>query len=126
MKDSEELWKAWGKLLRRLYDELRYTAAPFDVLIKKVKKDDLKALPWIQCDPSLASANWREEEKIFATGLFSRLGMTDLDGQLRHIERYILLAEQEEREACERCKRLSKAYVTTGLCAGLCIGILLL
>ncbi len=93
-----------------------------------VKKDDLQALPWLMCGsvPPTDDKWFSKEERSFAKGLFSRLGTTDLDGQLRHLEQYAVLAEQAETEARDRRNRLTKAYVTTGLCAGLCLGIMLL
>ncbi len=115
-------------MLRRLYGDLQYTAAPFDTLLSNIKKDDLQALSWLTDDdtPTMDEGCFRKEERLFAQGLFSRLGMTDLDGQLKHLEHYAMLADQEETAAHERCERLSRVYVTMGLCAGLCLGIVLL
>jgi len=96
--------------------------------VANLRKDDLQALPWLMRGDlrTVDEECFSKEERSFVRGLFSRLGMTDMDGQLRHLEHYVTLAEREENEARDRRLRLSKAYVTTGLCAGLCLGIMLL
>ncbi len=130
LRDDERRWRAWVTLLQRLYGELRYTAMPLQAIFAAVNTDDLQALPWLsefakddaalRCPSALS-----KEEQPFAEGFFAGLGITDLEGQLRHVEWYIQRAEEEVEKAKDTFYARAKAYTTTGICSGLCIGLLL-
>ncbi len=66
------------------------------------------------------------EERSFAVSFFSFLGTTDLEGQLVHIERSAAKARENLQTATERRKRLAGVYAMTGVCAGLCSGLVML
>jgi len=96
-----------------------------------VDRRDLTALGWLAdydadknslCEPPAVS----EEERDFVQSLFSELGTTDLEGQLRHLEQHIDEALARAQIARDIYDRRAKAYTTTGICAGLCIGLLMI
>ena len=130
LRDNERLWRAWVTLLRRLYADLRYTAMPLQALLAAVDRTGLDELKWLSEyspeDVSLRTPTaLSKEEKAFADSFFAGLGVTDLDGQLRHIAWHIERAEEQVAAARETYVHRAKAYTTTGICAGLCFGLLL-
>lgn len=129
--DSERLWRAWVLLLQRLHAELQYTARPVQELLHTMRREELKALGWLAeyDDPReelRCPARLAVEERAFAGSFFAFLGASDLEGQLAHIERHRQRAQEAADAASERAKRLSGAYAMTGVCAGLCVGLMLL
>lgn len=66
------------------------------------------------------------EETAFADGFFGFVGVSDLDGQLAHIEQYTARAKERLDAATDRCQRLARVYLSTAVCAGLCVGIMIL
>lgn len=130
MRDSEHLWRAWVTLLRRLYADLRYTAMPLQALLAAVDRTGLEPLGWLdEYTASDASPHLPQTidktEKAFAESFFAGLGVTDLDGQLAHIAWHIERAEEQVTAACEKYTARAKACTTSGICAGLCLGLLL-
>ncbi len=94
-----------------------------------IKTDDLSALFWLPSyiqtgDYGECLQTSKKEAQRFADSFFSKLGTTDLDGQLRHIEHHARLAKEALDGAHERYRQCAKAYVTTGVSAGLCLGLL--
>jgi len=102
---------------------------PLQALFASVHKADLTALGWLTAfdenTPLCCPSGLSGEEKTFAESFFSGLGITDLDGQLRHIEWHLQKAQDEVLAADEQCVQRTKAYTTTGICVGLCVGFLL-
>ncbi|MBQ3093818.1 MAG: stage III sporulation protein AB [Clostridia bacterium] len=125
-----KLWEAWTVLLQRLQRELRYSARPFDELIAGLSKDGLSPLLWFPSWSQTADLSRlpsvSAEERDFVAALFAGLGVTDLEGQLDHIEQYTAMAEERRQAALDGFRRCAKAYAATGVCAGLGIGIVLL
>ena len=130
LRRRAKLWEAWEILLRRLHRELRYSVRPFDELLCAVSKDGLSPLSWLPAWSRTADLSHvppvSDDEKAFADAFFAGLGVTDLEGQLSHIEQYTAVAEERRQEALDRYRRCAKAYAATGICAGLGIGITLL
>lgn len=96
-----------------------------------MKKEDLTALRWLdefhgeRTDLS-CPLQVEDEERQFAQSFFDRLGTTDLDGQLQHIEVHLQQACEAHQAARSRYDRCGKAYIATGVCIGLCLGLLLI
>ncbi len=66
------------------------------------------------------------DEAEFAKGFFGFIGASDLDGQLAHIAQYTERAKEQLEAASDRRQRLARVYLSTAMCAGLCIGIVML
>ena len=116
-------------LLQRLYRDLRYSAMPLQWLLSTVDREGVEALTWLsEFDPSAplhCPHSGCREEQAFLDSFFSGLGTTDLDGQLHHLAWHLQKAQEEVMRAHERYAEHAKAYTTTGICAGLCVGFLL-
>ena len=126
-------WHAWTVLLTRLHSRLRYTALPIQQLLAELSGDsDLSALLWLQhfasskTAPVCPAQGLLKEEQAFAQALFAGFGVTDLEGQLSHLE--VFLQQAKEREAAARTdlKTNAKVYGTGGICAGLSLALLLI
>lgn len=130
LRRSERLWEAWSRLLKRLQGRLRYSVQPIQTLLAALPKEDLRALSWLsQFDGQSALScpqGLQAEEQDFAAAFFEGLGVTDLEGQLEHMNQYAQRADEQYRTAREKYRRLGKAYAVTGVCAGLCAGLLLI
>lgn len=103
---------------------------PLQALFATVDRAGLEALRWLD-EYAAADATLHrprslcKEEYAFADSFFAGLGVTDLDGQLEHIAWHIQRAEEELAAARESYLSRAKAYTTTGICAGLCVGLLM-
>ena len=131
LRNAERLWRAWTMFLERLLSRLRYTALPIQELMTLVETADLQSLSWLSewdpNDPVLTlPSSLCDEEYAFARSLFDHLGKTDLDGQLTHFGLHVEEARARAAAAREQCQRRGKAYAVTGICAGLCVGLLLI
>ena len=129
--DAEKRWRAWVTMLSRLYEELRYTACPVQEAFVRIYKEDLSALAWLKeytcqdgelCCPS----GLRGTEQHVAASFFALLGTSDLDGQLSHIAQTRDKVIELVQAATERRRRLSSVYMSLGVCAGLCVGLIML
>lgn len=131
LRKTEKLWRAWVLFLERLYARLRYTALPIGEVIGGIDHDGLQPLLWLSeytstdmpvgCPKTIC-----EEERAFSQMVFGALGTTDLDGQLLHIEHCSARAEEMLEQAVAHRRKCEKAYTATGVCGGLCVGLLLL
>ena len=129
--EAERRWRAWVTMLSRLHEELRYTACPVQEAFARIYKDDLSALPWLAqyrephgdlcCPRDLNGA-----EQAFAASFFAVLGTADLEGLLSHIAQTRQQADERFLEASERRRRLASVYTSLGVCAGLCVGLIML
>lgn len=131
LRCERRLWRAWVLLLQRMHTTLRYTASPIQEVLRTVDKTELDALSWLseyehEGETLVLPRALDERERAFAMSFFAPLGTTDLEGQLMHIEQHIDRAEQAQADACAVYKRCAKAYVMTGVCVGLCIGLALI
>lgn len=83
-------------------------------------------LAWADCIKPLTkrySLHRQDEELLFSFG--ERLGKTDLEGQLSHIELYQTLFEKQEGNAEEDIGKKSKLYKALGLFVGVSAAIML-
>ncbi len=118
-------------MLRRLHGMLLYSVEPMQALLSAMPKDDLRELVWLRryaanADGFAIPDGLSREEREFALGVFPTLGTTDLTGQLAHLEECACRAAELKEQARARAERSARAYASTGICAGLCIGLLLL
>lgn len=94
-----------------------------------MSKEDLGALPWLMSFETSKDMRCPDfgskEEAVFGRAVFAQLGTTDLDGQLAHLAACERLAREKKEEAHERVRRLSRVYASTGVCAGMGLGLLL-
>ena len=131
LSDSERLWQDWVRLLNSLHTELRYTVRPVQEMLAALNKREFAALPWLSefgadlkggvCPQGLC-----DEERAFACEFFSHVGTSDLAGQLAHIEQYRERATALSALSSERRRRLSKVYLSTAVCFGISIGIMVI
>lgn len=115
----------------RLHGALSYTARPIQSLLKDIPKDDLTELPWLRVfetdgAPLCCPVGLSAEESRFAQRVFQTLGTTDLDGQLQHLQVCIGDAAEQREAAHARAEQSAKAYTVTGICAGLCLALVLI
>ncbi len=131
LRKTERLWQAWVLFLERLYTQLRYTALPTQEVIGRIDRDGLQPLAWLseftsEQTPVGCPLTLCDEEQAFAHMVFSALGTTDLDGQLLHIKHCSDRANELLEQAVVHRRKYEKAYTATGVCGGLCVGLLLL
>ena len=99
-------------------------------ILAQADRKQYKSLEWLQefdgktdrYIPCRLSAG----ERAYADGFFSFIGTSDLQGQLAHILQHTERAKERLRTATERRQRLARVYLSTAMCAGLCIGIVML
>lgn len=96
-----------------------------------VDRTGLEALSWLsqyetRADILEAPRALQACERCFAESFFAPLGTTDLEGQLLHIEQFVIRASEAVRAADSAYASRAKAYMMTGICVGACIGLALL
>ena len=130
LTDSERLWQDWVRLLAVLYTELRYTARPVQEILAALNPKDYGMLGWLSpydaTTCSLYPSGLCEEEESFAREFFPFLGISDLAGQLAHIEQFTERAKVLLAQSGERRQRLSGVYVSTAVCLGISAGVMML
>lgn len=119
---------------------IRYNASDIEILISMCSGDFAEvisnavsennfSLPkkWINginSIPKSYSLTYRDKQMMFDFG--EKLGTTDVEGQIKHIEMYVQLAENQKQNAEKEIADKSKIYKALGFFAGISIALIII
>lgn len=108
--------------LNRLLTDIRYKSEDLSQMIFHCADDELTPLKNVDDNnyiPVIDTLPFQKEDKSMLKDFFSRLGTTDVEGQISHIKLYTDFFNEQYDNAKEEIKRKSKLYQMLGFFIGL-------
>lgn len=135
-----------GRLMGRMADQIRYTAAPVEELLESAERSgEFRSLPVLSraCSGIRDGANihdaWEQavedggreagltqEDRELLLGFGAGLGTTDVEGQVANCGQYRELLDQRLLEARKDSENKGRLYLTLGFSIGMAAALLLL
>lgn len=114
------------KSLIRIFKELKereYVGDFYGEVCESLMQKGIKAAWREGVKNGIENVSLKDDEESILLSLGSELGMSDIEGQKRAINRTVVLLKNVENKAAEEYMRLAKAYKWCGVLAGVFVMI---